>query len=943
MASISSTSSASSANSIYGTRNVISGLATGMDTEQLIENAISSYKNKISGLQQKRTKTEWQQEAYRSIVNKMAAFTDKYTSYRSSNNLMSTSFFDQAVSKVTATGRGSSNVEVNRVKQLATAARYTVGAGNLATGTQGWIRADGDFELDKDMTVSTVSGALSIAYGGSDARNTLNVDFGELDNFDSVDDMAKFINEKLAEQSITTSSGSSKKASEMLKAEVQNGSIVFKDASGSGNEFYISGVSGDLKKTLGVTTGSTSKSIEVGNKALTKQEKTSEFLGGTGISITLDGVSKTIKAPTEEELENYIKDSSHDVETYDKTKRPATKEEAFTALLQQGIDKSFGTLANGGHKLEVMNASSESGKLRLQFKSGQEASTFQIKSDKGAAMGFENGMTSYLDTSKSLKDLLGAAKLAGLEAKDEDGNVLKDKDGNTLYEFKLNGEVIGNYTEDTALATIINNINSNANAGVTASYSKTTNEFTFTAKNTGASEQIQFGDEGKDSLAKALFGSYETTDENGNKQTVGKFTRGQDAILSVSINGGRETEITRSSNSVEIDGLTINLKGVFGYETNTDGSIKYAQKEDKNGLAFSYGSDGKEIRARKLDDGRYAILNANGTQYKYSSTDATNKFNGAEVYGRLTEDGKLVFEMSKDGEVKELYGRLGETSGNLWFSTSNTGAQDFQPVRETAAKPVNTDPVTFETSADADKIVDVVKSMVDDYNAMVTEIKNAYSTLPLKKNSKQYYEPLTEEDKDDMSESAIEAWEEKAKTGILFGDRDLSTLYRKLTSAVSMTGKDGEALKAAGITTSYSDGLTLLKFDEAQLRSTLDSDPDKVRDIFTKSTDSGSSSNGLMQALKAPLDLYGATTGTSAITGTKGVLVNKAGSPLAPSTMYSNTIQKQLDKIDEEIEKWQDKMSDQVDYYTTQFSKLEQLVAQMNSQSSAIMGMMGGN
>ena len=76
-------------------------------------------------------------------------------------------------------------------------------------------------------------------------------------------------------------------------------------------------------------------------------------------------------------------------------------------------------------------------------------------------------------------------------------------------------------------------------------------------------------------------------------------------------------------------------------------------------------------------------------------------------------------------------------------------------------------------------------------------------------------------------------------------------------------------------------------------------------------------------------------------TGTKGVLVNKAGSPLAPSTMYTNTIQKELDRIDEQISKWQDKMSDQVDYYTTQFSRLEQLIAQMNSQSSAIAGMMG--
>lgn len=40
------------------------------------------------------------------------------------------------------------------------------------------------------------------------------------------------------------------------------------------------------------------------------------------------------------------------------------------------------------------------------------------------------------------------------------------------------------------------------------------------------------------------------------------------------------------------------------------------------------------------------------------------------------------------------------------------------------------DAVSFTSSSDADKIVDTIKSMVEDYNAMVTEIKNAYSTMP---------------------------------------------------------------------------------------------------------------------------------------------------------------------------------------------------------------------
>ena len=55
-----------------------------------------------------------------------------------------------------------------------------------------------------------------------------------------------------------------------------------------------------------------------------------------------------------------------------------------------------------------------------------------------------------------------------------------------------------------------------------------------------------------------------------------------------------------------------------------------------------------------------------------------------------------------------------------------------------------------------------------------------------------------------------------------------------------------------------------------------------------------------------------------------------------------NNLQTQIDNLDTQIEKWQDKMSDRIDYYTNQFTRLEQLINQMNSQSSALAGLMGG-
>ena len=101
MISISSLTGSGSTNSIYGSRNsnIISGLASGLDTESMIEGLVQSYQQKITGLQQDRTKLEWKQEAYQSVSDKLVEFYRNYMSYAysSTTNLASSSFFTNAV------------------------------------------------------------------------------------------------------------------------------------------------------------------------------------------------------------------------------------------------------------------------------------------------------------------------------------------------------------------------------------------------------------------------------------------------------------------------------------------------------------------------------------------------------------------------------------------------------------------------------------------------------------------------------------------------------------------------------------------------------------------------------------------------------------------------------------------------------------------------------
>lgn len=828
---MSSVSSLSSTSSLYGNRNVLSGLASGLDTESMIENMVSGTKAKITSLQQKRTTWEWKQEAYRNIIDLMVDFTQKYTSYTSSTNLLSSSFFTKAVTtianganaeKVSATGKSSSEVQINGVKQLATAAKYVSGASNLAQGQDGWITADNALNLGADMELSKVSGSLTFTRG----NKTVSIDFDETEVYKSAEELAQAIEKKLGEQKLTTADGDSKPANELIDVKVENGQITFEDAQ-SNNSVFISSASGDIKTTLGIQPGDDAKSIDVGDKALYESQGTvGEYLSGKTIDITLDGVKKSITLPEYE--------------------KGTTTNTGYAEALNEAIADKF-----GAGKVEVKL--SDDGKL--QFKAPQN-STLQISSSVGDKLGIEgSSLTNYVDTGKNLGKFatFGTTQVDGQDVEtmtingvtltgkllmgegdpieqkdgtylDRNGNKVDEngvrlgEDGKALYGYDLtiNGTKIGTYTRDTALETVMVDINNNTEAGVNVSYSKLTNQFVFTAEETGTAGKIDIAE---GTLGAMLFGA--TVSADGSRLSGITYDDGKDAILSMTVNGSKPVEVTRSSNTFDVDGMSVTLKGTFGYEGD-----------------------------------------------------------------KLATD---------------------------------------------------TEAVSFTTTSDADTIVDAIKGMVEDYNKMAKAIKDAYGTMPAQRSNGGSYEPLTDEDMADMSDEAIKNYEEKAKQGLLFADSDLSSLYSGLLSAITPSGTDGATLRSIGINTSYDDGMTTLTLDESKLREALSSNPDKVKDAFTKSQENGSATDGLMTRLKTTLDRYASTTGA-----TKGILIEKAGSSRAPTSILDNYIQDMMDNIDDQIERWETKLSDQVDRYTSQFTQLEVLIQQMNSQSASLSGLMGG-
>lgn len=935
MASISSLTGSSSTSSIYGNRNVISGLASGMDTEAMIENSISGYKNKIYALQRQQIKTEWKQDAYRSIISKMVGLTQKYTSYTSGTNLFSNSFFNRAVitkangkyaDKVSATGKSSNDVQISSIKQLAQAAKYTKSADSLIEKASQAEMMD----WSQPVKESTIAGSMNLVYGS----NNLTIRFGEDDIFESQQDLVDNINKQLSEQTIKTSGGAGK-ASEYLEAKLNDdGRIVLQQKEGKDNKFYIDSASDSIIDNLlggkGQIGEDTSGRVKVfgASKPQDWAEDVSmvDHLKERSISFTLNGSTKSVSFGFLEDDEAKARFKELDEDTsLTEGEKSKKKTEYIADRLQKEVDKAFGKdkISIGVDEVLGDGGQVSGGKLNIQAVkkldgSGNDMNNFTltVNSSAGRALGLgKNGIGNTLNTSWTLGDLFG-----------EENEMFKqtDKDGNVNYngeqELIINGKSLGKFNKDTTIEHILTSINSNADAGVTVNFSKSTNEFVFTTREMGANQKIEMGD----GLAQKLFSPEPEKLYTGDMNLWEAW--GISYTNDDSLNFSFDTHhILMPNCGLSADTTLQDIVDLYN-NSNEGANGKTASINPYSGEIEIVDRDGNKLDFELLTYMKgYAYEEDKEDDFPPIKIETTKK--PLAVY---TPGQDAVFTANINGTEKTMT-RSSNVIDLDGLSVTLKGTFEQEAGEN--------EPITFTSTTDSDTIVDAIKSFVNDYNEMAKEIHSAYSTLPYKKSSGGFanYEPLVGDEADEYSESELKKYEEKAKQGILFGDSDLRSLYQSLTGYIQGSGVDGAILRSIGIETAYEDGMTTISLNETKLREALEANPDRVRDAFTKTTENGASTNGLMQNLKTTIDRYASTS-----IATPGSLVQKAGTPLSSYSLQNNFLQTQIDNLDTQIEKWKDKMSDRIDYYTNQFTRLEQLINQMNSQSSALAGLMGG-
>ena len=290
-----------------------------------------------------------------------------------------------------------------------------------------------------------------------------------------------------------------------------------------------------------------------------------------------------------------------------------------------------------------------------------------------------------------------------------------------------------------------------------------------------------------------------------------------------------------------------------------------------------------------------------------------------------------VSDEDKQKYATKIEGQNAQITLNGATFTSSTNVFTINGLTFTALNETKGETVTVTTQDDVDGIYDMVKDFLKEYNSLINEMDKLYNA-----DSAKGYEPLTDDEKEAMSESEIEKYEQKIKDALLRNDSDLSTISSALkevmSSGITVNNKtlylsdfgietlgyfeaaDNEknAYHIAGDSDDeYSSG------DADVLKGMIASDPDTVVSFFTQLS---KNLYDKMESLSKSVDGY---------------------------RTYGNFYDDKKMKSDysdytTKIKELEEKLADYEDKWYAKFSAMETALAKMQSNTNAVTSLLGG-
>lgn len=498
-------------------------------------------------------------------------------------------------------------------------------------------------------------------------------------------------------------------------------------------------------------------------------------------------------------------------------------------------------------------------------------------------------------------------------------------------------------TEDTTISDFLSKIkasglNANFDAGqqrffISAKQSGADSNFSMTADNVGGAKilaalglQVSLKDD-PDSLKQYQeYASY--YNENDKDATIA----GMRSLIDGDIATQTQNYLDRYKNLVELKKEAEDKITELKKDSDKNEAAIKAQEES---LA-AYEKEMKDITDSYID-----ITTATGDDGEVTYTATAKEDFKKNVEESYYEKAAYASEVLKkynagtdvEGYATKIEGRDARIvlNGAEFTSANNTFAVNgltFTALAETKADEV----VTVTTQDDTDGIYNMLKDFLKEYNSIINEVDKLYNA-----DSAKGYEPLTDDEKDAMSESEAEKYETKIKDALLRRDSSLSSIrsgfVEVMSKGIEVNGKTMYLSNFGVNTLSYftagdneknmyhidgdpDDASTSGNADK--LKSMIASDPDTVVSFFTQLSKNLYSK---MNDLSKPVEGY-----------------RSYGSFYDDKKMKTD-----YDDYKTKISDLEEKLADYEDKWYKKFSSMETALAKLQSSTSAVTSLLGGS
>lgn len=221
-----------------------------------------------------------------------------------------------------------------------------------------------------------------------------------------------------------------------------------------------------------------------------------------------------------------------------------------------------------------------------------------------------------------------------------------------------------------------------------------------------------------------------------------------------------------------------------------------------------------------------------------------------------------------------------------------------------------TQDISMTVSQNVDGVVDKVKNFVKDYNALVDHLNGLVN-----EKADNNYGPLTDAQRENMSETDIEKWEDRAKLGLMRNDRDIRNLLQNMREMLYTPVEGvGKSLADIGLKTGAWFDNGKIAFDEDAFKNALQTNPEEVSQIFTRTTNNEANQidyneSGFLPKLSNTLSIYA-------------------------RKYNANLMDQSISSLASRIKEMQSRLLDKEQTFYNKYSAMESYLTKMQSQSS---------